>query len=84
MDAGGEAFKVDGEVEVISIREVCLRLGRQVATGAPLLVVTRFRKSWSDKVPTPTIALRGTVSNTAAGPGKEDCIIFAVKRTRFL
>jgi hypothetical protein len=84
VDACGESFKADAEVEVISIREVYLRLGREVAVGSQLLIVTRFSKAWSGGVGAPTIALRGTASRVVPGPGKENCVIVLIKRTRFL
>ena len=84
VDAYGEKFKADAEVEVISIREVYLRLGRRVAAGTPLLIVTRFSKAWSDGVGAPTIALRGVVSRVGAGQGSGDCVTVVVRRTRFL
>ena len=80
----GGAFKVDAEVEVISNKEVYLRLDRPVEPGARILIITRFAKDWAAGFRAPTVALRGKVSRLESRPGREDEVVVAVTRFRFL
>ena len=84
VDARGGVFRAEAEVEVISAREVLLRLGPAPEPGSTLLVVMRFSRDWSDGILAPTVALRGPVLRVESGPRGGDAVAVAISRCRFL
>lgn len=76
VDAAGEKFTVNGQLDHLSYVDFYLRLDRQVETFARLLAVTKISRA--------SVVLRGTVLCVEPREQGEYGLTVAITRHRFL